>query len=153
VPGSGPRARAGRQTERAHRRVRAGLRIPAGGWRQGPGHARLDSADSRRSRIAANGGVVPRGPRVIGALLAGLLLALCCYLGVEAVRRHALRRGMLDVPVARSSHSVPVPRGGGLVIVGAALAAGLLISALMGPAVPMLAWLVGGLAIALVGWL
>ena len=34
-----------------------------------------------------------------------------------AVRRHALRTGVLDVPNARSSHSLPTPRGGGLAIV------------------------------------
>ncbi|HEX8247816.1 MAG TPA: glycosyltransferase family 4 protein [Pyrinomonadaceae bacterium] len=39
------------------------------------------------------------------------------YLGVEAFRRWTLRREILDVPNERSSHTVPTPRGGGLVIV------------------------------------
>jgi len=39
------------------------------------------------------------------------------YFGVEAFRRWTLRREILDVPNERSSHTVPTPRGGGLVIV------------------------------------
>lgn len=33
------------------------------------------------------------------------------------LREYALRRHILDVPVARSSHSIPTPRGGGMAIV------------------------------------
>ena len=41
------------------------------------------------------------------------------------------RRGVLDIPNARSSHEVPVPRGGGLgLLVG--LAAGLAVAAALG---------------------
>jgi Fuc2NAc and GlcNAc transferase len=39
------------------------------------------------------------------------------------VRRYAIRRNMLDIPNARSSHSLPTPRGGGLGIVAAYAAA------------------------------
>ena len=39
------------------------------------------------------------------------------YAGVEIFRRWTLRRKILDVPNERSSHTVPTPRGGGLVIV------------------------------------
>jgi UDP-N-acetylmuramyl pentapeptide phosphotransferase/UDP-N-acetylglucosamine-1-phosphate transferase len=38
------------------------------------------------------------------------------YAGVEVFRRWTLRREILDVPNERSSHTVPTPRGGGLVI-------------------------------------
>lgn len=38
------------------------------------------------------------------------------FLGVELFRRWSLKRELLDVPNARSSHSVPTPRGGGLII-------------------------------------
>ncbi|WMI98296.1 glycosyltransferase family 4 protein [Pseudomonas chlororaphis subsp. aurantiaca] len=34
-----------------------------------------------------------------------------------AVRRYALTRSMIDLPTARSSHSIPTPRGGGVAIV------------------------------------
>lgn len=51
--------------------------------------------------------------------IAGLLLAVglgsCLLTGV--IRRYALWRSVLDIPNARSSHSVPTPRGGGVAIV------------------------------------
>jgi Fuc2NAc and GlcNAc transferase len=85
----------------------------------------------------------------------GLLVTAICYWAVEGVRRLAIRRGMLDVPGARSSHRVPTPRGGGVVIVVAALLAPLVAASALGlrltPAV--LAWLIGGAAVALVGWM
>jgi len=40
-----------------------------------------------------------------------------------ALRRYALSRSLMDIPNARSSHSVPTPRGGGVAIVLAFLAA------------------------------
>lgn len=87
-------------------------------------------------------------------LLSGLALLGFGYLAVEAVRRHALRRGMLDVPVARSSHRAPTPRGGGVVIAAATLLAPLVVSVWTGtrPSGPVVAWMAGGTAIALVGW-
>ncbi|HEX8737901.1 MAG TPA: glycosyltransferase family 4 protein [Pyrinomonadaceae bacterium] len=39
------------------------------------------------------------------------------YFGVGVFRRWSVRREILDVPNERSSHTVPTPRGGGLVIV------------------------------------
>ena len=87
-------------------------------------------------------------------VLAVLVIAMSCA-GVEWVRRLALRRGVLDVPVERSSHQVPTPRGGGIVIVVATLIAPLGVSALLTgrlPA-PMAAWLAGGAAVALTGWM
>lgn len=38
------------------------------------------------------------------------------FLGVELFRRWSLKRELLDIPNERSSHSVPTPRGGGLII-------------------------------------
>src|SRR5690349_10406957 len=46
-----------------------------------------------------------------------ILVFGCSWLGVEIMRRWILRRGLLDVPNERSSHTTPTPRGGGLVIV------------------------------------
>lgn len=43
------------------------------------------------------------------------------YLGVEFFRRWSRRRGFFDVPNERSSHSTPIPRGGGLVIAAVCL--------------------------------
>jgi UDP-N-acetylmuramyl pentapeptide phosphotransferase/UDP-N-acetylglucosamine-1-phosphate transferase len=90
---------------------------------------------------------------MIGLALAVLVIATS-YAAVEWVRRLALRRGVLDVPVERSSHEVPTPRGGGVVIVVVTLLAGLIASyvATDGLPAPMAAWLAGGAAIAVAGW-
>ena len=39
------------------------------------------------------------------------------WLGTDIFRRFGLRKSLLDVPNERSSHTAPVPRGGGVVIV------------------------------------
>lgn len=50
-------------------------------------------------------------------------LAFCAGVILTGVVRYAaLRRGVMDVPNARSSHSVPTPRGGGLSFVAITLA-------------------------------
>ena len=56
--------------------------------------------------------------------VAGLSLLM-----TAGLRRYALARSLMDIPNARSSHSVPTPRGGGVAIVLAFLAA-----------LPVLAW-------------
>ncbi|NLG84312.1 MAG: glycosyltransferase family 4 protein [Firmicutes bacterium] len=70
------------------------------------------------------------------------------------VRRYAIRRGILDIPNARSSHLVATPRGGGLAMVVVFLAS-LLLSALRGAvgAKTAIALICGGLLVAGVGWL
>ena len=70
-----------------------------------------------------------------------------------AVRRYAVARALLDVPNARSSHSAPTPRGGGLAI------AAVVLVVILGLAVARaLPWNVaaaiagGGALVAYVGW-
>ncbi len=46
---------------------------------------------------------------------------LCSAALTGLVRRSALAKGRLDIPNARSSHTVPTPRGGGLAIVATAM--------------------------------
>jgi Fuc2NAc and GlcNAc transferase len=69
------------------------------------------------------------------------------------VRRYAIRRAILDVPNHRSSHSEPVPRGGGVAIVAAI---GMALAAIMQVApIPdgvATALVGGGGAVALIGW-
>ncbi|WP_176514166.1 MraY family glycosyltransferase [Pseudomonas faucium] len=75
------------------------------------------------------------------SILPVLVLLTWCMTGV--LRRYALARSIIDVPNARSSHTVPTPRGGGVAIV-----IGFLL------AVPVMAWsgvLDSGPACALVG--
>lgn len=50
------------------------------------------------------------------------LVSLASVVGTALVRRHALAKSLLDVPNARSSHTLPTPRGGGLAIVASFLA-------------------------------
>lgn len=61
----------------------------------------------------------------------------CSLLGTWLLRRYALARNIIDVPNARSSHSIPTPRGGGVAIVASYLAA-----------LPFLVW-AGSLSIAM----
>ena len=43
-----------------------------------------------------------------------ILLTILSYLGVYLIRRYAEKRQLLDYPNDRSSHSAPMPRGGGV---------------------------------------
>ena len=56
---------------------------------------------------------------VAGAFLAGWITSF-------AVRRAALRLGLVQVPNARSSHSIPTPQGGGIAIAAVSLVGALL---------------------------
>lgn len=72
----------------------------------------------------------------------------------ELMRRYALRRNLLDVPNARSSHAVPTPRGGGVGIVVAFFVTALVL-AMTGQigARLLAALLLGGGMTALIGFL
>jgi len=76
------------------------------------------------------------------------------WLGTGFVRRFALRRKILDVPSARSSHDVPTPRGGGIVFSALFLLA---VAGFLAASVPhsnlWIALLGGGTLVACVGWL
>jgi len=78
------------------------------------------------------------------------------FLCVRAAIAYAQRRGMLDTPGRRRSHSIPTPRGGGIGIVLGALvgmpAALLLLP--MSPGGPVVAaFTVATVAVAAIGWL
>ena len=80
------------------------------------------------------------------------LLFVLSALVTAGVRAFLVRHGIMDLPNARSSHSVPVPRGGGVGIVVVFLSA--VVWLLLRQVIPArLAWalLGGGLAIAVVG--
>ena len=67
--------------------------------------------------------------KVVSTVIVLLMLALSASMLTAVLRRYALRRRLIDVPNARSSHTVPTPRGGGLAIVACMLVV-----------MPMLAW-------------
>jgi Fuc2NAc and GlcNAc transferase len=70
------------------------------------------------------------------------------------MRRYALQRNLLDVPNLRSSHGSPTPRGGGVAIVIAFVAADLLLAVLgLMDIRASGAILIGGGAVAVVGFL
>lgn len=88
----------------------------------------------------------------IGWLLLSFLIA---WLSARAAIAYAHRRGMLDRPGQRRSHSIPTPRGGGIGIVIAALVC--LPEVLLGTAASWSPLLVAGLLaalllVALAGW-
>ncbi len=83
--------------------------------------------------------------------LAVALALIVSVLGTCLVRLLALRHGMLDVPNQRSMHVQATPRGGGIAIVAAVVVATLLLGSDSEEALPPI-WLIGGLAIALVGY-
>jgi Fuc2NAc and GlcNAc transferase len=83
---------------------------------------------------------------VLAGIVTGLLTGL--------IRDRALRRGVLDLPNERSSHSTATPRGGGAAIVLVVSAAALLLQWLGAlPSGLSAVLLGGGLAVALVGFL
>src|SRR2546423_7946854 len=86
---------------------------------------------------------------IIGCLAASALLSL---LVTDTVRRYALTNAILDLPNPRSLHTNPTPRGGGLgialVLFGSAV-----ITAMVGLLrQQVLIALLGGLAVAWIGW-
>lgn len=87
------------------------------------------------------------------ALSAGLATAVAAFV-TGWVRARAITRGILDVPNARSSHTIPTPRGGGLAIAATCLA-GLVALALYDRVTVWLlgAFGIGGMLVALVGYL
>ena len=86
-------------------------------------------------------------------LQAGACL-VASWLLTGAMRRYALRANLLDIPNARSSHSAPTPRGGGVafVLVFLGACAGLLAAGLLDRHLAI-ALLGAGLLVALLGFL
>ena len=80
-----------------------------------------------------------------------VLLTILSYLGVYLIRRYTERRQILDHPNERSSHSMPMPRGGGLAIVIIVTGAGLWAMREAG-LYHALVYLICGIVIAWLGW-
>lgn len=80
-----------------------------------------------------------------------LLLTILSYLAVYLIRRYAEKRQLLDHPNDRSSHSAPMPRGGGLTIVLIVTGAGLWSISETGLSRNLI-YIVCGIIIAFLGW-
>ena len=92
---------------------------------------------------------------VLQILGVGFLALVLSYLGVAVLRRWAERRQILDIPNERSSHTLPIPRGGGIAIVFFSLI-GFIVIWQFNPIWPFsvfLTYLVGGVLIAAVSCL
>ena len=85
-------------------------------------------------------------------LLAFLTLTILAYLGVDRIRRLAIRRRILDYPNERSSHSVPTPRGGGLAIVVLVIGTALVFGLVNGFDRQGLVYIAAGIMLAWLGW-
>lgn len=72
--------------------------------------------------------------------------------GVGAMRTWTRRRGLLDVPNERSSHDRPVPRGGGLAMVGVVLVGAVAAAVCLTAGASALAGILGVALVAAVGW-
>lgn len=69
---------------------------------------------------------------LVVTLIIGLLAFLLCSIAIGVCRPLMVRYHLLDVPNERSSHEIPVPRGGGWAIGLTLLAVGLLIALMTG---------------------
>lgn len=84
-------------------------------------------------------------------LLVFIFLTTLSYFGVSLIRRYAESRQLLDHPNERSSHAIPMPRGGGLVIVALVFGTGLCFVMAAGVN-RRLIYLLCGAVIAWLGW-
>jgi UDP-N-acetylmuramyl pentapeptide phosphotransferase/UDP-N-acetylglucosamine-1-phosphate transferase len=91
---------------------------------------------------------------VSAALTTGLVIAtgVAACLGTRALIPALRRAAVLDRPNERSSHAIPTPRGGGIAVVAASLAAWLGLVAAGSAPVTLLPVIAGAAALALVSW-
>lgn len=88
----------------------------------------------------------------MGGLLVFGAAFFLAFAGVSAFRKWSLKTGLLDSPNERSSHSIPTPRGGGVIIVVLCLTTYLSVSYLYADTFSW-GYLVGALLVAVVSWL
>jgi len=83
-----------------------------------------------------------------------LLMAVMSWTLTGCLRRYALAKNLIDMPNARSSHSVPTPRGGGVAIVASFLTILPILNALdlLSTSVCLALWGAGA-AVAIIGFL
>ena len=88
-------------------------------------------------------------------LITGLVVVfLFSFFSTSYIRKYSLSRSLIDVPNDRSSHTVPTPRGGGLSIsISVLLCVGLLYFAGWLKTEITMALGIGGLLVAVIGWI
>lgn len=80
-----------------------------------------------------------------------ILAFILSYFGVDFFRRWSEKRQILDIPNERSSHTVPTPKGGGLVIVVVSLLCFSIYQYIFSPSVAF-SYIIGALIIASISW-
>jgi UDP-N-acetylmuramyl pentapeptide phosphotransferase/UDP-N-acetylglucosamine-1-phosphate transferase len=85
-------------------------------------------------------------------LIAFILLTTVAYFGVDLVRNWLMQHRIVDLPNERSSHSVPTPRGGGLMIVLISLIVALISLFIDQEWKTGLVFVVVGCGVAWIGW-
>ena len=85
-------------------------------------------------------------------LVAFIVLVAISYFGVDITRNWLLKRRVIDLPNERSSHSVPTPRGGGLVIVISTLIVALVSMFLAKNLLQGVVFVLVGSGVAWIGW-
>src|SRR4051794_4999719 len=92
---------------------------------------------------------------VSAALAASVVIGagIAACLGTRALIPALRRASVLDRPNERSSHAIPTPRGGGIAVIGAALAAWLVLVAAGRAPATLLAVIAGAGALAAISWL
>lgn len=94
--------------------------------------------------------VSPSIVRAAPAVTLSIIAAIASWVTVAAIRRYTLRRGILDRPNERSSHTVPTPRGGGLGAIVVLL--GVVVQQVVSGGLAGDAALAIGTAVAIVAW-
>lgn len=88
----------------------------------------------------------------MGGSLLFAAVFLLAFAGVPAFRKWSLQKGLLDCPNERSSHKIPTPRGGGVIVVLLCLIFYSVISYFY-PGTFSWGYLLGGALVAVVSWL
>jgi Fuc2NAc and GlcNAc transferase len=88
---------------------------------------------------------------ILTGVSAGAFLCVC--VGVAAILRYARGEYLLDIPNERSSHTHPVPRGGGLPVVGVVIVGSAIATGWMNISTANALTLIAAAAVAALGWL
>lgn len=81
-----------------------------------------------------------------------ILAFFLTLMGVGLFRRWSLRRKLFDIPNERSSHTIPIPRGGGLIIVSVCLTIYFIYLQIFDFEIPW-AYFLGALIVAGISWI
>jgi len=85
-------------------------------------------------------------------IISFIVLTVLAYFGVEFVRNWLMKKQVIDLPNERSSHSVPTPRGGGLVIVALTLVVAFISTIIFQNWREGLVFILVGCGVAWIGW-